>query len=209
MVGPSSSHTAGALKIASVAARILGSVPIKAVIQLFGSFSETYKGHGTDKAVAAGLMGFSCDDGRIRTSLDIAAKNGFQYIFMPVSDKSEHPNTIKLDVWDPQNKKVSITGESTGGGFINIREYNAIKVGFTTQSHTLVIPHRDTPGAIFSVTGSISKRHINIASMNVYRTQKGKEAVMIIETDQFVFDDLINELKLLPDIYAVTFISAT
>ena len=208
MVGPSSSHTAGALKIASVAAHILGSTPQRAKIHLYGSFSGTYIGHGTDKAVTAGLMGFSCDDERIKTSLVIAAQNGYEYIFVPVLEDGDHPNTLKLDIWDAQDKKVSITGESTGGGSINICDYNSIKVSFTTKSHTLVIPHKDTPGAIASVTGILAKQHINIGSMNVYRTQKGSGAAMIIETDQLVCNELINELKLLPDLYDVIFISA-
>jgi len=125
-----------------------------------------------------------------------------------ISDDRDHPNTISLDLWDVNNRKVCVTGESTGGGSIHIDEYDSIKVSFTTQSHTLLIPHKDAPGEIAAVTGMIASCNINIGQMNVYRTQKGSTAVMIIETDQLISDKMIKKLKLLPDIHDVIFIKA-
>jgi L-serine dehydratase len=206
MIGPSSSHTAGALKIGRVAWKLFGEKPEKAVVKLHGSFARTYKGHGTDKAIIAGLMGMLPDDVRIRDSLEIAVREKLNFSFETVELTDVHPNSVVIELTGSLGKKLAVLGSSIGGGNILIKQIDNMEVLFNCQNYTLVIPHRDTPGVIASVTGVIGNNRVNIAEMKVYRSKRGGQAIMIIETDETITGDLIKNLEIIPDIFRVTFI---
>lgn len=195
MVGPSSSHTAGAVRIARVARMLLDEDVKKAVIKFHGSFAATYKGHGTDKAIIGGLMGYTTDDMRIRDSLKLAEKAGIDFKIETVALGDVHPNTVIIEALGVSGKKVSIMGSSVGGGNIVIVKINGLDVEFSGQFCTLVIEHMDKPGTIAAVTGILGSNAINIAIMKVYRSYKGAKAIMVIETDQSVNASVIEEIN--------------
>lgn len=200
MVGPSSSHTAGAVRIGRIARGLLGEQPVDVVIELHGSFAETYKGHGTDKAILAGLMEMLPDDERIKSSLELAQKEGISYKFKTVVIRDAHPNTARITAVGQTGKKVVIQGASIGGGNIVINKINDMDVEFTGVYNTLVIAHKDTPGAIAAVTNLLAYYDINIANMKVFRPYKGSDAMMVIETDQEVSCELEALIGHLPKI---------
>ena len=204
MVGPSSSHTAGAVRIGNMTRALLGDLPVTVKIKLYGSFASTYRGHGTDKALVAGLMGMAPDDLRIKSSLDIAREKGIQVIFETCKSNDYHPNTVLIEAESFPNKKVSVLGSSVGGGNIIINRINGIDVHFNGQYHTLVIPHKDAPGTIALVTNHLAINRINIAQMKVYRSDRGGNAVMVIETDQPVPEELASTISKLNGIFDVT-----
>lgn len=198
MIGPSSSHTAGAAKIGKIARTLLGEDPSEAVIKLHGSFAKTYVGHGTDKAIVGGLLGMLPDDPGIRESLKIASEIGIIIKFEQIDLKDAHPNTAVIEAKGKSGEKVAITGSSIGGGNIIVKQINGMCVEFTGQYHTLVIPHKDVPGAIAAVASMLAYNTVNIASMKVYRSIRGGDAIMILETDQPVDIKLASLLKQLP-----------
>lgn len=195
MVGPSSSHTAGAVRIARVAGILLNEKVRKAVIRFHGSFATTYKGHGTDKAIIGGLMGFDTDDTRIRDSLSIAVSEGMEYSIETCELEGVHPNTVIIELEGISGRKASVMGSSIGGGNILIKKVNGLDVDFSGQFNTLLIEHLDRPGTISAVTGILGNNAINIAIMKVYRSSKGSRAIMVIETDQSVSDDVIENIS--------------
>lgn len=195
MVGPSSSHTAGAVRIARVAGILLNEKVRKAVIRFHGSFATTYKGHGTDKAIIGGLMGFDTDDTRIRDSLSIAVAEGMEYSIETCELEGVHPNTVIIELEGISGRKASVMGSSIGGGNILIKKVNGLDVDFSGQFNTLLIEHLDRPGTISAVTGILGNNAINIAIMKVYRSSKGSRAIMVIETDQSVSDDVIENIS--------------
>ncbi len=186
MIGPSSSHTAGAVRLGLITQALLGEPVIDAVIELHGSFARTYRGHGTDKAIVGGLLGIETDDERIRNSMDIASSQGLFYRFEVVELKDAHPNTAIIEVTGQSGKSVSVLGSSVGGGNILIRRINHLGVEVTAQYETIIVAHTDTPGAVAAVTDLLAKQLINIAQMKVYRSNRGGEAMMVIETDQTI-----------------------
>lgn len=190
MVGPSSSHTAGAVRIGRIVRDILGEQPAKVVITLHGSFAQTYKGHGTDKAIIAGLMGIAPDDEQIRESMDSAQQAGMQYTITTGIIKGAHPNTALITATGHNNKQVTVLGSSVGGGNIIINKINGMDVEFTAKYNTMIIFHHDTPGTIAAITNLLAYNGINIANMKVYRSYRGGDAIMIIETDQEVSREL-------------------
>lgn len=203
MVGPSSSHTAGAVRIGRVGWKLLECEPVDIVIKFHGSFAGTYKGHGTDRAIIAGLMGMLPDDSRIRDSLKIADEKGIRYHFETIEFKDAHPNTAVIEILSRSGKKVSLLGSSIGGGNIIIRQINGMDVEFSGQYHTLIIHHKDAPGVIAAVTDILSGSRINIAQMKVFRSRRGGDAIMIIETDQpmdMKLGDKINKLVRIIDV---------
>lgn len=206
MVGPSSSHTAGAVRIGGMVRRILGELPQSALIRLHGSFAQTYKGHGTDRALIGGLLGFAPDDLRIKASLDLAREAGLEYQFVPENLGDVHPNTVLITAVGVSGKQVEVMGCSVGGGNILIRQVNGVDVEFNGQYYTLIIPHQDTPGEVAAVTTILAHRKINLARMNLYRSRRGGEATMIIETDQKVSSDVIGFIQSLPGVRNVTMI---
>lgn len=194
MIGPSSSHTAGAARLAKVARRIAGKDIREAVFVLYGSFMRTYKGHGTDKALVAGILGMNPDDERLRDSFALAEQRGLKYRFEKDETKAAHPNTVKVVATSGSGEQSVIVGASTGGGNILITEINGIEVQLTGEYPTLIVSHRDKPGVIADVTRMLGDRSINIAFMRVFRRNRGEEAYMVIETDERVNKSVREEI---------------
>ena len=208
MIGPSSSHTAGAARLGYVAGKILGEPPVRAVIRLSGSFAQTCRGHGTDRALLAGIMGFLPDDPRIRDSLELADRMGLEYEFCCQAIPGAHPNTARIALTGACGGSVRVQGASVGGGNILVSEINGMAVHVTAQSNTLVILHRDKPGTIAAVTNFVAYSSVNIGNFRLSRPQKGGEAVMTIEVDGDVPDALVQNLNILPNIIHVVLIRA-
>lgn len=200
MIGPSSSHTAGAVRIGAIARKLLGAKPVRAEIYFYESFSKTYWGHGTDKAIIGGLLGMSTDDPNLKDSLKIAKAEGFEYHFNIMDEKSEHPNAALIKAEGSGGEKVSVLGFSVGGGNVLIRRFNNIDVEFTGQRNTLIVPHKDRPGTIYAVTKIFADQDINIESMKAYQSKHRGESIMIIETDQVIGEKLKNEVKALSSV---------
>ncbi|MTI30151.1 L-serine ammonia-lyase, iron-sulfur-dependent subunit beta [Xanthovirga aplysinae] len=183
MIGPSSSHTAGVVRIARAAIRVLGDQPEEAEITFYNSFAQTYEGHGSDRAIIAGLLDFKTDDKRIKKSLDHAKEKGLKYTFKSVGNASTfHPNTIRL-VLKSGNKEVEVIGESRGGGVIRITEVNGFTAGFSANLHTIIITADDRPGSIAFIADVISQDGCNIATMSVSRKGKNDIACQVLEMD--------------------------
>jgi L-serine dehydratase len=208
MIGPSSSHTAGAVRLGRVAWKILGERAIRADIQLSGSFAQTYRGHGTDKALIAGIMGMHSDDERIRNSLELAKEEGLEFSFREEDIEGAHPNTARICLKGEQGASCEIQGASIGGGNILVTEINGMAVSFTGQYNTLLVLHYDKPGTIAAVTNFMAYSGTNIGNFRLSRPKKGGEAVMTIEVDGDVEDNLILSLKILPNIINVVLIRA-
>lgn len=199
MVGPSSSHTAGAVRLGAIAREILGETPVRAVITFYGSFARTYRGHGTDRAVIAGLLGRSPDSGDIPASLELARSAGLRYEFKLSSAAQGHPNTVLIEA-EGRTGSVSMLGCSVGGGNVLVRRLNGIDVEFTGRYDTLIVPHRDRPGTVAAVTDIFARRGINIAFMKVYRSDQRGESIMIIETDETLDAAVAGEVAKLPSV---------
>lgn len=209
MIGPSSSHTAGVVRIARAATRVLGGVPDSAVITFYNSFARTYEGHGSDKAVIGGLLDFKTDDAKIKQSFELAQEKGLQFSFKSIGNASVyHPNTIKLNLTKGE-RKVEVIGESLGGGVINIAEIDSFNANFSAQSHTLIIKAEDVSGAIAFISSVIAQEKTNIATMSVSRKGKNDIACHVIEMDSGIrpttiayLNNLtwIKELIYIPDI---------
>jgi len=201
MVGPSSSHTAGAVRIGLVARKLLARPPVRAELLLHGSFAATGRGHGTDRALVAGLLGFEPDDTRIPDSFVYAKEAGLDFRFDTVELRDAHPNSVLLRLWaEPDGKPMEVVGASIGGGRIEIREFNGIKLRFTAEAPTLIVKNRDNPGSVADVSYLISRRSINIATFQVNRSSRGGEAVMVIECDTPIRQELITAIRSMPDI---------
>ena len=183
MIGPSSSHTAGVVRIAKAAIKVLGGVPEEAEIIFYNSFARTYEGHGSDRAILAGLMDFETDDKRIKESIDIASQSGLKYHFKSVGNASTlHPNSIRLNL-KKGNKRIEVLGESRGGGIINIAEVNGFKADFSANLHTIIIFAADVKGSIAFIADVIAHDDCNIATMSVSRKGKNDLACQVIEMD--------------------------
>ncbi|MGN7299036.1 L-serine ammonia-lyase, iron-sulfur-dependent subunit beta [Ferdinandcohnia sp. SAFN-114] len=193
MIGPSSSHTAGAARIGRIARTLFEKQPKKAIVSLYGSFAKTYKGHGTDLAIVAGLLDFDTFDKRIPDSLAIAEKSGMEVIFQTEEAVPDHPNTVKINLFDNDNE-LELIGISIGGGTIEITEINSFKLKLSGDPAILVM-HQDRFGIISYVTSVLAKYEINIGHMEVARKDKGETAIMVIEVDQKIADEVIQELR--------------
>lgn len=197
MVGPSSSHTAGAVRIGRMARTLLDGEPVRAKIGLYGSFAETGQGHGTDKALVAGLLGLKPDDMKIPNSFDLAKQRGLKFSFEEARLRDAHPNTAVLAVERADGKTLTLQAASTGGGRIRVDKLNGVEVSFTGMFNTLVIRHKDIAGELADVTRELSNGRINIASMSLCRDRRGGDALTVIETDHkvpLVVRQLIGEL---------------
>ncbi|WP_061994106.1 L-serine ammonia-lyase, iron-sulfur-dependent subunit beta [Clostridium sp. ATCC 25772] len=204
MIGPSSSHTAGAARLAKIAAKIGGENIKKVRFLLHGSFAKTYKGHGTDKALVAGILGMDPKDERLRTSMEIAKEKGLEYTFEEVDlGEDVHPNTVKFILTTDKGNDVTVVGSSIGGGNIEIFEVEGQSLRFTGEYPTLIINHTDTPGMIYKVTTILYREEISIASMNVYRKIKGLAAAMVVEVDHIIDNKIIDSIKAIEGITSV------
>lgn len=203
MVGPSSSHTAGAARIGKVVRSIFGEQPDSVDIYLYESFAKTYRGHGTDVALVGGLLGMAPDDARLADSLKIAYESGMEVLFVPRKEKAEHPNSVKM-LLTKGKRKMTVTGVSIGGGNIQISELNGFKISLTMGTPTFITVHQDVPGMIAKVTNIFSNAAVNIGTMTVTRESKGEKAIMIIEVDE-PRPDIKAQLQQLAHIDSVTY----
>ncbi|MCK9223181.1 MAG: L-serine ammonia-lyase, iron-sulfur-dependent subunit beta [Limnochordia bacterium] len=202
MVGPSSSHTAGAVHLGQSARMLYGDLPREVTILLHGSFAATYRGHRTDIALVAGLLGMSSADPQIKDALEIAEDHSMN-IHICKEDLGEvHPNTARFLFHDNTTLR-EITGCSTGGGSIEITSINGFMVKWTGKHPALFTSHLDSPGVIAKVTGSLAKAGINIATMQVIRKVRGADALLFVETDSVVPQQVVDEIRTIPDIYWV------
>ena len=199
MIGPSSSHTAGAARIGRVARTLFGKLPKKAIISLYGSFAKTYKGHGTDFAIVAGLLDFDTFDERMPQSLEIAKEMGLEVVFSIEEAVMDHPNTVKINLYNDDNE-LELVGISIGGGTIEITELNSFPLKLSGEHPAILVVHRDRFGIISAVTSVLSKYEINIGHMEVSRLEKGEMALMVIEVDQKIDDIVIEELQRLSNV---------
>lgn len=204
MVGPSSSHTAGACRIGYIARKILAEEPVEATIILCGSFADTYKGHGTDRALVAGLLGMKPDDERLPNSLQIAEDMGVNVKFEIERLPGKHPNTAILYLKSKSGNTVDVEGASVGGGNILITRLNGMESVFDGHCDTIIIPHYDTQGVIATVTQALALHGVNIGNFRLTRPQKNDIAIMTIEVDGEVDEAVISLLKKQPNVVNVT-----
>ncbi len=206
MIGPSSSHTAGVAKIGNVARKILGESPDKAEILFYNSFARTYEGHGSDKAILAGLLGYPPDDPRIRDAFEHAEKEGLQYTFRSIGNASTlHPNSIKI-LASKGNKSVEVLGESLGGGVINIREVDGFTANISGQTFTLILKADDVKGTIAFIAEVIGHDDCNIATMTVSRKGKHDLACHFIEMDSPLADLTVQYLRSLKWVHDINYL---
>ncbi len=198
MIGPSSSHTAGAARLGLMAGKILGERAVRAEILLHGSFAQTYRGHGTDKALIGGIMGFGPEDMRLREALTLAQEAGLVYSFAPVDIPEAHPNTAVIKLTGEKGRVIQIEGASVGGGNIRITKIGDFDVDLTGQYPALIIVHKDRPGVVNGVTSILARYKINIAYMRVSRKMRGQEALMIVETDDELSTEVVEDCCEIP-----------
>ena len=204
MTGPSSSHTAGAVRLGRLAASVMGAEVSAAVIGLHGSFASTGVGHGTDRALVAGLMGWADDDTRIATSFDYAGNAGLSYSFKTIDlGELAHPNSVRFWLRSSDGKECVLTGCSVGGGQVRITDINSIQLEITGEMPTILTIHKDRTGVIAHVTGILAKREINVARMSMFRKKKGDIAAMVVETDQAVGEADLEQIRHLDHVVEV------
>ena len=206
MVGPSSSHTAGAARLGNIARRTCGEDFNRVDFYLHGSFAQTYKGHGTDKALLGGVLGMKASDERIRNSSVIAAQAGLKYSFQSADLGNQHPNTLKIVIHNDDGSSCSIVGSSIGGGKVLVTEINDMAVEFTGQYPTIISQHHDEPGVVANVSFILAAGGINIAFLKVFRQVRDGEASMVIETDQYVNEEILGKLEDLEGINKLIFV---
>lgn len=207
MVGPSSSHTAGAVKIGYICRKLLGEDIINAKILLHGSFLATGKGHGTDRALIAGLLGMLPDDTRIPNSFEIAKESNLTFEFGSIMLRDVHPNSVELTITSGTGRELEIIASSLGGGIIKICKIDGLEANFSGDYPTLIVHNIDQPGHVTEVTSMLAHKSVNIATMQLYRDRRGGNAVMIIECDQEVPEDSIRWLERLEGINKVTYLN--
>lgn len=200
MVGPSSSHTAGAVRIGLVTRRLLGTEPLRAELLLHGSFADTGRGHGTDRALVAGLLGMEPDDERIPDSFEYARKLGLEFHFGSCNLREAHPNSVLLRVEGADGHGVEVVGASIGGGRIQIRQLNGMPLCFSAEQPTLIVRNEDQPGSVADVSRLLAEHGINIATFQVNRSSRGGTAVMVIECDATLSDDIAEDIRRIPGI---------
>lgn len=198
MVGPSSSHTAGACRIGLLGRGLIGGTPPRAVLELHGSFARTGEGHGTDRALVGGLLGFRPDDERLRTALEIADREGLEYRFEKTSlGDEQHPNTVRMTL-ERGDARAMLTASSIGAGRILITEIDGFPVEVSGSYHTLVIVADDVRGSIARITTALAEHDINIATLRLTRKQRGGDAFIVIECDEAPTEQVVQEISALP-----------
>ncbi len=205
MVGPSSSHTAGAVRIGFVSRKLLGEPVRKAELLLYGSFLATGKGHGTDRALVAGLLGMQPDDERVPVSFEEAEKAGLEFSFGEANLKEEHPNSVVLKLTGISGKKMEVLAASLGGGRMKICRIDGMEANFCADYPTLIIQNLDQPGCVATVTTMLSELGINIATLQLYRDSRGGSAVMVVECDREVPASSVHWLEEQAGIERVTY----
>lgn len=207
MIGPSSSHTAGAARLGKVSAQIIGAKINKVEFYLHGSFASTYKGHGTDRALIGGVLGMEPYDEGIVDAFEIAKSKKVEYSFIETEFEDAHPNTVKIKMYTENNEEHTVVGSSLGGGAIIITEIDGERVEFTGEYPTLIVKHIDAPGVISDISTVCYKNNINIASMRVYRFERGCSATMIFEVDSNIDKNIIEQMKINASVQSVRYIA--
>lgn len=208
MVGPSSSHTAGAVRIGRAARRIFGTFPDQAEIVFYGSFAETYRGHGTDLAVVGGLLDFATDDMRIRHAMEFAQAASMELSFQTAQNAAFHPNTVEIKLTSGDHTD-RIAGASIGGGSVEMLRVNGFDVKFTMNYPVLLVFHDDTPGMVAHITRLLEAGGVNIAYMDVDRKGRGGDALTVVESDEAVPDELRRHIEELPSVHRVAIADLT
>ena len=195
MIGPSSSHTAGAAKIAYLAQKMITGPLLQVDFTLYGSFARTYRGHGTDRALLGGIMGFTTDDMRIRNSFEIAENEGIAFQFQSNEEETDvHPNTVDIHMVNKAGQEMTVRGESLGGGKVRISRINKVQVDFTGEYSAVIVIQKDRPGVVAHITKALSDRNVNIAFMRLFREGKGDVAYTIVESDGHLPENIREEL---------------
>lgn len=207
MVGPSSSHTAGAVYLGRFIYSLAKGVPKSAVVTLYESFAKTGRGHGTDRALVGGMLGYAADDERIRDSFDHAKSQGFDVTFKTSGSMSPHPNYMTAQIVTQDGMPMTVSGCSIGGGKIRITQLDDYKVDIGFDNTLILVEHLDTCGIISAMTGVLAEHGINIGTMSVFRPKKGSKAMLMAETDQKISDAAIEQMKQLPNIYSVFYLT--
>lgn len=207
MVGPSSSHTAGAVRIGYVARRLLGEAPVRAELLLHGSFAATGRGHGTDRALVAGLLGYAPDDERIPHSFERAKEAGLSFTVGPTVIRGAHPNTVMLRLAGESGRTLELVASSLGGGRIKVVGIDGLEANFSGELPTLVVHNEDRPGHVAHVTGVIAEAGVNVATMQLYRDRRGGYAVMVVEVDQPVTEEIAARIRGMEGIIKVTYLN--
>ncbi|HET7457179.1 MAG TPA: L-serine ammonia-lyase, iron-sulfur-dependent subunit beta [Gemmatimonadaceae bacterium] len=200
MVGPSSSHTAGACRIGLLARCLVGGTPQRARVELHGSFARTGEGHGTDKAIVGGLMGFRPDDERLRTALEIAEREGLDYRFEKTTlgeDTDTHPNTVRITL-ERGDRSAVMTGSSLGAGRVLVTDIDGYPVEVTGNLHTVVLVAEDVKGSVARIAGVLAEHGLNIATLRLTRKERGGDAFMVIEIDEAPGESVRDEIRALP-----------
>lgn len=211
MIGPSSSHTAGAVRLGRVANKLMdGALPAQVEITLSGSFARTYRGHGTDRALLAGIMGYHSYSEEIRDALEIAVDRGIRYTFLTRDLPGAHPNTARIRFILDNGQEGMMQGASIGGGNIRVDMVHGMRVDFSGDNHTILVLHHDRPGVIADVTNLMRERYdwLNIANFHLSREEKGGRAIMTIEMDNAPEERIVEELRRLPNVINAILIRA-
>lgn len=207
MIGPSSSHTAGALRIAQLARGMIPGEIARADFTLYGSFALTYRGHGTDRALIAGILGFGTEDSRIRDSFHWAEVRGVRYTFsVDAAKKDCHPNTADIRLENREGETITVTGVSVGGGAAVIKRINGVEIDLTGEYHTILARHRDTPGVVAALTRALAEHQINIAFMRLYRESRGSLAYTVIEADEEIPPAAVAQIRAHPSVQSALLI---
>ncbi len=207
MIGPSSSHTAGACAIAYLAQKMKSGVLQEVEFTLYGSFAKTCRGHGTDRALLGGIMGFATDDVRIRDSFEIAEERGITFRFIPDEKETDiHPNTVDIRMVNDSGAVMTVRGESLGGGKVKIVRINQVQVDFTGEYNAVIIIQKDRPGVAAHITRILSDRNVNIAFMRLFRESRGEKAYTIVESDNRLPEDITEKLLENPNVQDVMLI---
>ncbi len=200
MVGPSSSHTAGAAKLARIARSLSGEEIKKVVFMLHGSFQTTYKGHGTDRALLAGILGLAPSDPSLVDAYELAEKAGLEYEFVKKDLGPVHPNTIKFIVTGASGNVTELVGASVGGGEVLVSSLNGFEVSFSGNSYTVISIQDDVPGIVSEISGVFAAAGLNLATITLSRSARGREATMIMEIDSEPSQEVLDRLRNLPRI---------
>ena len=207
MIGPSSSHTAGACAIAYLAQKMKSGVLQEVEFTLYGSFAKTCRGHGTDRALLGGIMGFATDDVRIRDSFEIAEERGITFRFIPDEKETDiHPNTVDIRMVNDSGAVMTVRGESLGSGKVKIVRINQVQVDFTGEYNAVIIIQKDRPGVAAHITRILSDRNVNIAFMRLFRESRGEKAYTIVESDNRLPEDITEKLLENPNVQDVMLI---
>jgi L-serine dehydratase len=204
MVGPSSSHTAGAVRLAQMARCVAGKPIHKAELKLYNSFAQTYRGHGTDKGLVAGLLGYAVDDERIRMALEDLERSEIQVTITPVFEKNAYsPNTVVFHLVCEDGEQLTVVGHSIGGGKVYVSKINDFNVSLKGELPTLLMWYKDKPGMIWQVTKIIAEQGINIATLNCTRRHRGSEAFMVIALDSLLPEACVQTIRDITEVYVV------